>query len=39
MLQQGVGLDDLQRFLPNYVILYLCNPLKTAAEPELGVFG
>lgn len=39
MLQQGVELNDLQRFLPNYVSLYLCNPVKTAAAPELGLFG
>lgn len=37
VFQQDVG--GLQRFFPYYVILYLCNPFKTAPEPELGLFG
>lgn len=39
MFQQDVGLGGLQRVIPNYVILHLCNPLKTTPEPELGLFG
>lgn len=39
MFQEDVGLGGLERFFPNSVILYLCNPLKTAPEPELHLFG
>lgn len=39
MFQQDVGLGGLQRVFPNNVVLYLCNPLKTIPEPELGLFG
>lgn len=39
MFEQDVGLGGLQNFFPNYMSLYLCNPFKTAPEPELGLFG
>lgn len=39
MLQQDIGLGGLQRFFPNYVMLFLCSPLKTTPEPELDLFG